>query len=166
MRNSPPRGACFTIEIPLQPAGTRKVPRSETETEPLGGGRILLVDQDDSVLEAAGALLREHDHEVEKAKCAADAMALLEKLEFSMVIADLELAGSGERNILHDWILARRPALSNRCLWTRRAGTLGEADAAVSHNGNRVLQKPFKADELLAAVATALGPVRAAPIEG
>lgn len=164
VRNSPPRGACFTIEIPLQPASTPKIPRSETETEPFGKRRILLVDQDDSVLEAVGALLREHDHEVEKAKCAADAMALLERLEFNLVIADLELAGSGERNILHDWIVARRPSLSNRCVWTHRVGTVGEAGGP-AHNGTQVLQKPFKAEELMAAVATALGFVQSAPVE-
>ena len=166
VRNAPPRGACFTIEIPQQRPSAAKAPQLTAEVGPVQKGRILLVDEDDAVLETAGALLRERDHEVKNAKCAADAMALLEKQDFDLVIADLELAGSGERNILHDWILARRPTLTNRCVWTRRVGPLGEAAGAVSHNGNQVLQKPLKGEELMAAVETVLGTAQTAPVEG
>jgi PAS domain S-box-containing protein len=166
VRNVPPRGASFTIEVPYQPARAAKVADSPPAAERAREGRILLIDQDDSVLEAVRAILREREHEVVTAKSASDAMALLEKQEFDLVVADLDLSATGERNILHDWILARRPGMAKRCLWMRGVSALGRPPAEALSNGNRVLQKPFKAAELLAAVDVALGSVQAAPVQG
>jgi DNA-binding NtrC family response regulator len=128
-------------------------------------GRILLIDQDDSVLQAVGALLREREHEVETAKTAADAMAALEKHEFDLVLADLGLAGTAGHNLLHDWIMARRPRLAKRCIWMRGVAPLGRAPEEMPRNGNYVLQKPFKAAELLAAVDEVLGSIQPAPLQ-
>jgi DNA-binding NtrC family response regulator len=133
--------------------------------EQLKEGRILLIDQDDSVLEAVGAILREREHEVETAKTAADAMAALEKQEFDLVLADLDLSGTAGRNILHDWIRARRPRLAKRCIWMRGVAPLGRPPEEMPRNGNYILQKPFKAAELLAAVDEVLGSVQPAPIQ-
>jgi DNA-binding NtrC family response regulator len=128
-------------------------------------GRILLIDQDDSVLEAVGAILREREHEVETAKTAADAMAALEKQEFDLVLADLDLSGTAGRNILHDWIRARRPRLAKRCIWMRAVAPIGRPPEEMARNRNYVLQKPFKAAELLAAVDEVLGSIQPAPVQ-
>lgn len=169
VRNVPPRGASFLIELPYQPTKPAKGttgPEPGQAFEPARGGRILLMDQDESVVEAMRAILREREHEVERASNAADAMARLEKEEFDLLVADLDLSGTAERNILHDWILARRPALAKRCVWMRAVTPLGRASDEASRNGNHVLQKPFKSAELLAAVDRALGSVQISPVEG
>ena len=93
MRNVPPRGASFIIEVPYSPVRAVKGSETGQRIEQLKEGRILLIDQDDSVLEAVGAILREREHEVETAKTAADAMAALEKQEFDLVLADLDISG-------------------------------------------------------------------------
>ncbi|MGB6884136.1 MAG: PAS domain S-box protein [Candidatus Acidiferrum sp.] len=169
VRNVPPRGASFTIEVPYQPSRTAKPAESAEPAHPLERvreGKILLIDQDESVLEAVRAILHEREHEVETAKSAADAMALLEKKEFDLVVADLDLSGTAGRNILHDWILARRPGLASRCVWMRAVTHSGRLPDETSHNGNCVLQKPFKAAELLAAVDGVLGSVQILPVQG
>jgi two-component system, NtrC family, sensor kinase len=166
VRNLPPRGASFTIEIPYQPANAAKAAGSEEASEQGKEGRILLIDQDESVLEAVGAILRRRDHEVETAKSAADAMALLEKEKFDLVLADLNLAGTAGRNILHDWISARKPGLAKRCVWMRGVASLGHPMQEAPSNGDCILQKPFKAAELLAAVDGVLGSVQTAPVQG
>ena len=165
MRNVPPRGASFTIEVPYQPVSTPKTSEPSQALEQVREGRILLIDEDDSVLETVRAILREREHEVETAKTAADAMVLLEKRAFDLVLADLALSGSAGNNILHDWILARRPGLAKRCLWMRGVAPLGRAAQEGPRNGSSVLQKPFKAAELLAAVDEALGSVQTAPVQ-
>jgi two-component system NtrC family sensor kinase len=165
VRNVPPRGASFTIEVPYQPTRQAKVHDSLQTTEQVREGRILLIDQDDSVLEAVGAILREREHQVETAKTAADAMAILEKQEFDLVLADLDLSGTAARNILHDWILARRPGLSKRCIWMRGAAPLGCPPEQTTLSGNDILQKPFKSVELLDAVDGMLGSVQPAPVQ-
>jgi DNA-binding NtrC family response regulator len=124
-----------------------------------------LIDQDDSVLEAVRAILQERDHEVETARSAADAMAMLEQKEFDLVVADLDLSGTAGRNILQDWIEARKPGLVNRCVWMR-AAPMGSSPDEVPQNGEYTLQKPFKAAELLAAVDAALASAQSAPLNG
>ena len=166
VRNVPPRGASFTIEVPYQPTRAAKPSDSGRPAESPREGRILLIDQDDSVLEAVGAILREREHEVETARTAADAMAILEKQEFDLVLADLDLSGSAAQNILHDWILARRPALAKRCVWMRGVAPLGHPPEETPRHANYILQKPFKAGELLAVVDVVLGSIQAAPVQG
>src|SRR5580658_7701813 len=164
VRNVPPRGASFTIEVPYQPIRPVKAPEAGQKMEPVREGRILLIDQDDSVLEAVRAILLEREHEVETAKTAADAMALLEKRQFDLIVADLDLSGTAGRNILHDWIMARKPGLGKRCVWMRGVAPLGRPPDETPRSGNFILQKPFKAAELLAAVDDALGSIQPAPV--
>jgi two-component system NtrC family sensor kinase len=165
VRNVPPRGASFTIEVPHQSVKPLKNSDSRQPMEQAREGRILLVDEDDSVLEAVGAVLLEREHAVETVRSAADAMALLDRKEFDLVIADLDLVGMTGRNLLHDWIIARRPGLTKRCVWMRGAAPLGKLSDEAPHQGNQVLQKPFKAAELLAAVDGALTGVQTAPVQ-
>jgi CheY-like chemotaxis protein len=165
VRNVPPRGASFTIEVPYQPTKPAKAPEAGQAAEQVRDGRILLMDHDDSVVETVRAILLEREHEVETAKTAADAMALLEKRAFDLVLADLDLSGTAGSNILYDWILARRPGLAKRCLWMRGVAPLGREPQEGPRNQSKVLQKPFKAAELLAAVDELLGSVHATPVE-
>jgi two-component system NtrC family sensor kinase len=165
VRNVPPRGASFTIEVPHQPAKPAKSFDSLQPMEQARECRILLVDQDDSVLEAVSAILLEREHAVETAKSAAEAMALLEKKDFDLVLADLDLSGTATRNILHDWIAARRPGLAKRCVWMRGAAPLGSPQDEATHNGYQILQKPFEAGELLAAVDETLTRIQTAPVQ-
>ena len=168
VRNVPPRGASFTIEIPYQPSRPPHPAKAADASQllaPSREGRILLVDHDESVLEAVRAILREGEHVVETAKTAADAMALLENQEFDLVVADLDLSGTPGRNILQDWILVRKPRLAMRCVWMRAATPLNRPQGEASTNGNSILQKPFKAAELLAAVNSALGSIQVSPVE-
>ncbi|HKV23684.1 MAG TPA: PAS domain S-box protein [Candidatus Acidoferrum sp.] len=168
VRNAPPRGAAFTIEIPHQAVqGVKPAKPAEPaqENEEIREGRILLIDQDDSILEAVRAILREREHQVETARTASDAMSLLEKREFDLIVADLGLSGTAGRNILHDWLLARKPRLAKKCVWMRGVAPLGRHPEEPPRNGSQILQKPFKAAELLAAVDALLGSVHITPIE-
>jgi two-component system NtrC family sensor kinase len=162
--NVPPRGASFTIEVPYQPIRPMKAPETGQAIEQVKEGRILLIDQDDSVLESVKSILLEREHEVETAKTAADAMTLLENRQFDLILADLDLSGTAGRNILHDWIMARKPGMAKRCLWMRGVAPLGRPPDVTPQNGNYILQKPFKAAELLAAVDGVLGSIETVPV--
>jgi two-component system NtrC family sensor kinase len=166
VRNVPPRGASFTIEVPHQSVKPLKNSDSLQPMEQAREARILLVDEDDSVLEAVRAILLGREHAVETAKSAAGAMALLEQKEFDLVVADLDLAATAGRNILHDWIIARRPGLTKRCIWMRGAAPLSKSPHEAPHQGTQILQKPFKAADLLAAVDGVLAGVQTAPVQG
>jgi two-component system NtrC family sensor kinase len=165
VRNIPTRGAAFTIELPFQSAGTAPS-LTPTQTALTGrDGRILLLDQDVSVLEAVGTILRGRAHRVQTARDMRDARALLEKHDFDLVVADLQVADGANGNSLAEWLAQHKPALANRVIWMCAVTPSGSEGLNTAAHGRQVFQKPFKAGELLAAVDELLGHVTAAPIE-
>jgi two-component system NtrC family sensor kinase len=152
VRNIPTRGASFIIELPLQPVpspasstpGQRSILRRD--------GRILLVDHDDSVLEAVGAILRGRDHRVRTARDIREARALLEKEEFDLIVADLQSSDDANGGGLGEWLARHKPALSHRLIWMCAVAPSEGAAEHSAGDGRQILQKPFKASDLLAAV--------------
>ena len=166
VRNIPTRGASFTIELPHQPVPALSF--STPGQKPASGkdGRILLVDHDDSVLEAVGTILRRRNHHVHTARDMHEACASLEKNEFDLIIADLHLCGSSSGSDITQWLAQHRPALNQRLIWTCALAPSGGAGEKNTGNGRPILQKPFKASDLLAAVdELLLNNVQAAAID-
>ena len=164
VRNVQPRGAAFTIELPFQPAVTR---RSTSERGPAVAGRegrILLVDQDPSVLEAMAAILRGQNHAVRTASSLAEAQSLIAEGDFDLVVADVQVSGSAGQPGLHAWLTANKPALAQRLVLTR-ATAPSEPTKEGARRGLAILQKPFKTADLLAVVEAALGGVHATAVE-
>jgi PAS domain S-box-containing protein len=165
VRNAPPRGAAFTIALPYR--GAARPLEEQTPSAASAGsreGRILLLDSDPSVLEAVGAILRERNHVVRAARTLSEAKSALSEREFDVVVADTELSGNASHSGLPAWLAANRPALLQRVVLMRAStpsGTLNEATLSEFP----ILQKPFKAEDLLAAVEGALRGVQTAPIE-
>jgi len=152
VRNVPTRGASFTIELPLQTASIPNfsVPGQKSLTG--RDGRILLVDHDDSVLEAVGTILRGRDHRVQTARNLREARALLEKEEFDLVVADLHVSDAANGDGLTEWLIRNKPALNQRLIWMCAVAPSEDAGEHHAGKGRQILQKPFKASDLLAAV--------------
>ena len=165
VRNVQPSGACFTIQLPYQPATATGDGIPANGAIAARGARILLIDHDLSVLEAVEAILRDGNHTVRTAATFPDAQRLLTETEFDAVIADAEVRAVAGAEGLQDWLMANRPVLATRLVWMSAAATHAPAENHGT-NGSFVLQKPFKAADLLSAVETALGHVQPAPIEG
>ncbi len=164
VRNTLPHGAAFMIELPFQPAVTR---RSSSEREPAVAGRegrILVVDSDQSVLEAVGAILRERNHAVRTAGSLDEAKSLIAEQDFDLVIADVRISGSADQPGLHAWLTAKKPALAQRVV-LMRATTPSGSTKEEGRSGFPILQKPFKTADLLAMVEAALGDVHATAVE-
>jgi two-component system NtrC family sensor kinase len=163
--NVQPSGACFTIELPYQRAVTSDDAIPADGLIAARGGRILLIDPDESVLEAVEAILREGNHAVRTAASFPEAQRLLGEQEFDAVVADAEVRAAVGAGGLQEWLTANRPALAGRLVWMSASALPAPAEDHAG-NGLLVLQKPFKAVDLLSAVETALGHVQAAPIQG
>ena len=166
VRNIPTRGAAFTIELPFQSVAAQPSHAPGRTAAAGKDGRILLVDQDDSVLEAVGTILRGRDHHVQTARDAREACAMLEKHEFDMVVADLQVSDGANGDSLSEWLAKHKPALTGRVIWMCAVAPLRSAGEKSTEKRRQILQKPFKASELLAAVdELLLSNVSAAPIE-
>jgi PAS domain S-box-containing protein len=152
VRNIPTRGASFTIELPHQPAANSGLSAPGQRANPGSNGRILLVDHDDSVLEAVGTILRGRDHRVKTARDIGEACALLEKEDFDLVVADLQISDGANGGGFGEWLAKHKPALSHKLIWMCAVAPTEDAGENLSRNGRQILQKPFKATDLLAAV--------------
>jgi two-component system NtrC family sensor kinase len=166
VRNIPTRGASFTIELPHQPVPALSL--STAGQKPASGkdARILLVDHDDSVLEAVGTILRRLNHRVHTARDMREALAFLEKIGFDLVIADLQVCAGSSGSGISEWLAQHRPALNRRLIWMCALAPSGGAGEKITGDGRPILQKPFKASDLLAAVdELLLNNVQAAAID-
>jgi len=161
--NLQPSGACFTIELPYQRAIAPEDAISPSGAVAARGGRILLIDNDESVLEAVEAILREGNHVVWTAATFPEAQRLLIRQEFDAVVADAEVRAAAGGEGLQEWLQANRPTLAGRLVWMSASATPAQAENH-SGNGSIVLQKPFQAADLLSAVEMALGHVQPAPM--
>ena len=152
VRNIPARGASFTIELPRQPEAS-PAPFTPWQSTILGrDGRILLVDHDDSVLEAVGTILRGGDHRVWTAKDTRQACVLLEQEDFDLIVADLQSSDGASGNGLGEWLAQHKPALSRNLIWMCAVAPSADRGAPFAGDGRQVLQKPLNATDLLAAV--------------
>jgi len=152
VKNVPPHGASFTIEIPCQEVAALK----ETENPnvpPNDHARILLVDPETSVLEAIQAMLKNRDHHVFPARGLEEAQALLRARDFDLILADIEVAGRKGEKGLREWMERERPALSDRLIIM---SAMAESSAHTDGAFELVLQKPFEALQLLSAIDSVL----------
>ena len=152
VRNVPTRGASFTIELPHQVAASPIYSAAGQKAITGRDGRILLVDRDESVLEAVGTILRARDHRVQTARNIREAQALLEKEDFDLVVADLHVSDGANGGGLSEWLAGHKPALNHRLIWMCAVAPSEDAGEHIAGKGRQILQKPFKANDLLAAV--------------
>jgi PAS domain S-box-containing protein len=165
VRNVPPRGASFTIELPRQTEPKQANPLPEEIADPRREAHVLLVEPDEAVLNAVCTILRGRNHKVQTARTTDQAASLLEKNEFDVVVADLEMPEGPAANKLVAGLLARKLQLPQHLVLMRAVVPRGATDQAGVFKGCRVLQKPFKAAELLAAVEELLAQVYAATLQ-
>ena len=165
VRNVPSRGACFTIELPCQPVMASDSPLDVPKPDPGRSAHILLLDHDESVLEAVSTFLRGRDHRVFTAGNVQDARLALEQQSFDVIVADFQLADASNGGGLESWLAHHKPRLSRRLIWMCAVAPSGEVAEKIAESNSRILQKPFKVSELLAAVnELLLNRMDAAPI--
>jgi two-component system NtrC family sensor kinase len=163
VQNVQPRGASFVIELPFQAAGKAPELNAGRLAASAREGRILVLDRDKSVLEAVGAILRARNHTVRTATALRDAQRVLQEQEFDVIVVDTQSCGTAEKG-LHAWLATNRPGLASRVILIR--ATAPSAPLSEEMRGAlQVLQKPFKAGDLLAAVEAALSDVHTVPVE-
>jgi two-component system NtrC family sensor kinase len=164
VRNVQPHGASFAIELPFQSVAKNPHAFGGRLGTPTRQGNILLMDRDPSVVEAVSAILRGRNHAVRTATTLSEAHLLLLEQEFDLVVADLQLCEVEGQIGLQAWLAVNRPELAARVI-LMRATAPSTAPNQETRHALCVLQKPFKAGELLAAVESALGEVHTVSVE-
>ena len=120
---------------------------------PLGGARILVVDDDPAARRLLVRILDKGGHYAEAAADIASASALLEKAHFDLVMTDLDMPGGSGFELIES--LAGRSPMIATILATGRGSTQVASDALMS-GAYGYLSKPFMQDEVHITVLNAL----------
>jgi DNA-binding NtrC family response regulator len=123
-----------------------------------GPGRILLVDGEDAVLDLEREILRPRYRSVYAVRNLREAILLLESEHFDLVVAEWKTSGDFQGKDFYDWICRARPELSNHLIFTMSGTNTEESISTEVRSACLFLRKPFRIDELLTLVRTALSP--------
>ena len=157
VRNVPPRGACFTILLPLSPVASGYNQTAVVQDRLRGEGRILLVDEEDAVLDLEREILGKSFGTIHAVRNGREALQVLDREPLDLVVADLKITGDFTGRDLYDWICQHRPELSSRVILTTSGTNIEEANFLKAERSCPVLQKPFGVEEFLAIVHHTLG---------
>jgi CheY-like chemotaxis protein len=83
---------------------------------------------------------------------------LLKNERFDLIVADVEMLGRDADAGLRNCLGRDYPALAQKLVLTTASAAPGEIKE-IMQSGSRILQKPFKAADLLSLVDEVLGPI-------
>ena len=168
-------GSVFTVSLPVctQPVilvepSSAPVGRVEKPAGPalqVSGKRILVVDDEESILELVSETLRARGFEVDSTTSSDDALSLTARNSYEAILCDLNLRSESGRTTsgfdLHDRVcenLATRSAA--KPIFIFMTGDLVDAATReqAGREGNRFLQKPFRMAELVSQLNVLLFP--------
>jgi two-component system NtrC family sensor kinase len=162
-------GACFVVELPVAAVDAaaeapgrgrtepRRVPVAERLSVPGGEGRILAVDDEDSVLEILNLSLSRVGFHVDRARDGQEALRFLDRHRYDAVVSDVRMPGMGGPE-LFDAVSQRWPHMLPRLLFLTGDVINQTSQRFLDRCGCEHLEKPFVIDELVAAVQRIAAP--------
>jgi two-component system NtrC family sensor kinase len=158
--SQPGHGAVFIIELPVRLAvpeqPTPAVAHTDLPVAPPRGRRILLVDDDSSVVYLLRSALEQGNMLVVAAE-GQQALDMLSEQRFDLVLCDLRMPGMGGREFYQELQLAA-PALVDRLLFISGDTTSRATRDFLRQAGRPLLSKPFTPNDLYHAIAALTQP--------
>ena len=166
-----PKSTAATSPPPIAPKGARRSrsgfpsavgrpPHEHQTTSKLAAvsrrrraGRVLVVDDHLHARQSIADVLRHAGHQVECLASAVEALKLLERESFDVVITDLQMPGMSGLEFIHH--LERRPHGAQVLMVTAHASVASAVDA-MRHGAFDYIEKPFDVDQLEQLVARAI----------
>ena len=159
VRNSPPNGAMFSIRLPVMPVPQPRDAGQNGQDSSPSGGRILLVDDEEAVLELEQEILAGRCHSVKAVRSGREAQQVLEREAVDLVVTDVKMPGEVTGRGLYEWICHRHPELVGRVVFTMSDSSTEEINSIIEESGCPYVQKPFEVQKFLGVVGRALGQI-------
>jgi DNA-binding response OmpR family regulator len=121
------------------------------------GARILVIEDEPSVAAFLRRALERRGYDVVASPSAAEGLRLLASSEFRGVISDFRTPGGINGADLHDWVRRHRPELAARIVFITGDTASAETIALLAQDGTPCVEKPFRVQQLLAAVEKTIG---------
>jgi len=159
------KGTTFTIELPAA-HGAIGAERGESVEKQhgaakahKGGGRILVVDDEEEILGVIRAVLEGGGYEVDSTSEVMEAVGMLSTHDYDLILTDVRMPTLDGREF-YKIIVEKRPALQRHVIFITGDiidSEIGELKRFILDAECSYLQKPFKVVELLEIVEMAMG---------
>jgi nitrogen-specific signal transduction histidine kinase/CheY-like chemotaxis protein len=153
--NKPEGGAKFVVELPValqaEIQSQTLTEKRKEQDEPVAKRRILVIDDEPSIVAVLKAMLSWDGHEVETVSDGAEAKRLLRERDYDVVLCDLNLKmPKVDGAQLFRWLKETKPSLASRFIVMTGDFLSPTTQKALQEWGVPVLHKPFRMDELKA----------------
>jgi len=165
VQNIPGKGAAVTVSLPVLSVGRSNGDYDANGAEQISTtGRILLVDDEESILELERAILEGRYLSVILARNGKEALEVLQKEQVDLIVTDMKMPGEISTNLLYDWICENRSELAQRIVFTMSDASAAESARLLERSGSPHIQKPFEVDSFWRVVRQALREAESAAI--
>jgi CheY-like chemotaxis protein len=153
--SEPGRGATFVIELPiLQGQSPARPPEAEPEAS-VAPRSILVVDDEESIQRLLGSILELDGHQVETARNGVEALELLKRRRYDVVITDIKMPDMDGR-ALFDKLVEHDAALAHRTIFITGDTVSPDTRAFLQKVNNPCLTKPFRVRDVRETIAQLL----------
>ena len=154
----PEVGTTFTVELPLRtmpPGALQAQAEAPARAAAPQGLRVLLIDDDPSVVDVVLRSL-EATNSVQVAHSGHEGLRRAAEGTYDLLLCDLRMPGMGGLE-LYERLDTTHPALARRLLFISGDTSSPSTTAALRATGRPLLSKPFRPEELYAAIAEVRG---------
>lgn len=133
------------------------ITRQEAQPDPLP---VLLIEDEPSIMALVSATLERNGYPVVCIESGAEALGLLESGKFLGVISDMRTPGGVDGAQVHSWISQNRPDLADKVVIITGDYANEETVTTLRKIGALYLEKPFRVQDLIAAIEKTMGKAR------
>ena len=119
--------------------------------------RILIVEDEPSVMTFIRAALERHGYAAESAETGARALELLQTRTYAGIISDMRTPGGVDGADVWTWVQKNRPELLGKLIFVTGDIVNQETAATLQRTGAPYVEKPFRVAQLLAVVERVVG---------
>jgi CheY-like chemotaxis protein len=160
-------GAAFTIELPLVTATVDAPLRPMSTVSPVSpalppaaltegnGKRVLVIDDEESILEMVRGELTQHGYEVDVASDGEAALQRVSETHYDLALCDWKMPGLNGGDV-YDRLVSSNPELSQRFLFITGDVISDRVKRFLKERSKKCLLKPFSLAEFREAVEQAL----------
>jgi DNA-binding NtrC family response regulator len=118
---------------------------------------ILVIEDERSVMSYIKTALERNGYKVVPIETGFEALERLKTDKFLGVISDMRTPGGVDGADVHTWLTKNRPDLANRMILITGDTVNEETAAALLRTGVPYIEKPFRVQQLLAAIEKIMG---------
>jgi PAS domain S-box-containing protein len=168
--SEPGQGTTIRIDLPIiaeSPAATDREQGAEAGSTARRALKILAVDDEAVILDLIVDALGREGHRVDTAGSAREAIEKLERHGYDVLLCDLKMPEMDGKE-LFEIIRSRWPRMADRVLFASGDTIHPDTRLFIERSGRPCLDKPFKLEDLSAAVASAVSAAQtgSAPLAG